>query len=114
MGDWKRGIPSAVERIRRQAPDRAASAVLDTWGPPESTRVPPVVDVKSIRKRLGMSQLRFAAEFGFSASTVRNWEQGIVHPPASARAFLTVIDREPDLVRRALSRSTGAAPRTRS
>ena len=65
--------------------------------------VPAHVDVKATRKRLGLSQARFAAEFGFALDAVRNWEQGRRQPDAAARAFLMVIDREPDAVRRALS-----------
>lgn len=44
-----------------------------------------------------------AARFGFSLDALRNWEQGRRQPDLSARAFLTVIEREPDAVRRALS-----------
>lgn len=65
--------------------------------------VPEHVDVKAIRGRLGLSQARFAARFGFALDAVRNWEQGRRQPDVAARAFLMVIDREPDAVRRALS-----------
>jgi len=34
------------------------------------------VDITSLRDKLGLSQARFAALFGLSARTVRNWEQG--------------------------------------
>jgi putative transcriptional regulator len=49
-----------------------------------------------------MSQSQFAAYFGVSVRTVQEWEQGRAVPSGAARAFLTVIDREPDAVRRAL------------
>ena len=49
-----------------------------------------------------MSQSQFAAYFGVSVRTVQEWEQGRVVPSGAARAFLTVIDREPEAVRRAL------------
>lgn len=65
--------------------------------------VPQHVDVKIIRKRLGLSQAKFAARFGFALDAVRNWEQGRRQPDLAARAFLRVIEREPDAVRRALS-----------
>lgn len=64
--------------------------------------VPERVDVKAIRTKLGMSQLEFAANFGFSIYTVRHWEQGNRDPEGPARAYLHVIDREPRAVRRAL------------
>ena len=60
------------------------------------------VDVASLRKRLGLSQDKFAAIFGISAKTLRNWEQGIRHPEGPARVLLQVIDVEPELVMRAL------------
>jgi len=36
--------------------------------------VPDQLDVKAIRQRLDMSQNEFAQRFGFSPSTLRNWE----------------------------------------
>jgi putative transcriptional regulator len=60
------------------------------------------VDVAALRKRLGLSQVRFAATFGFSPKTVRNWEQGLRHPEGPARILLQVIEREPEAVMRAL------------
>ena len=65
--------------------------------------VPFEVDVKAIRRKLGMTQAEFARSFGFGLDAVQNWEQGRRRPEGAARAFLKVIDREPDAVRRALA-----------
>jgi putative transcriptional regulator len=65
--------------------------------------VPAEVDVKAIRRKLGMTQAEFAAAFGFGLDALQNWEQGRRRPEGAARAFLKVIDREPDAVRRALA-----------
>jgi putative transcriptional regulator len=65
--------------------------------------VPDEVDVRAIRKKLGLSQAQFAASFGFGLDAVQNWEQGRRRPEGAARAFLKVIEREPDAVRRALA-----------
>lgn len=65
--------------------------------------VPAEIDVKAIRRRTGLSQARFAAQFGFSVDAVRNWEQGRRQPDVAARAFLMVIEQEPDTVRRVLA-----------
>ncbi|MGH6952376.1 MAG: helix-turn-helix domain-containing protein [Vitreimonas sp.] len=65
--------------------------------------VPATVDVKAIRARLGLSQTAFARRFGFSLDSVQNWERGRRTPEGPARILLTVIDREPDAVARALS-----------
>ena len=48
-----------------------------------------------------MTQDRFASRFGISTATLRNWEQGRRRPEGPARALLTIIDREPEAVRRA-------------
>jgi putative transcriptional regulator len=63
----------------------------------------PEVDVRTLRAKLGLSQSRFAAMFRVSVATVRNWEQGRRRPEGPARVLLTVLDREPDAVRRALA-----------
>jgi putative transcriptional regulator len=65
--------------------------------------VPDEVDVAAIRRRLGLSQGEFAAQFGFTLDAVQNWEQGRRRPDGAARAFLRVIEREPDAVQRALA-----------
>jgi putative transcriptional regulator len=64
--------------------------------------IPEEIDAARIRKKIKMSQSQFAAYFGVSVRTVQEWEQGRVVPSGAARAFLTVIDREPEAVRRAL------------
>ena len=65
--------------------------------------IPDNVDVKAIRRHLGMSQARFAVAYGFPVATIRSWEQGRRHPDVAARAFLTVLAREPEAVERALA-----------
>jgi putative transcriptional regulator len=59
--------------------------------------------VKAVRKRLGMTQPEFAARFGIPVGTLRDWEQKRRRPEGPARVLLTVIDREPEAVKRALS-----------
>ena len=65
--------------------------------------VPADVNVKAIRRRLGMSQSQFARRFGFSLGTLQNWERGHRRPEGAARALLKVIDKRPDAVFEALS-----------
>lgn len=64
--------------------------------------IPPEIDVKAIRGRLGMTQQEFAVSFGFSVNTVRHWEQGRRVPEGPTRAYLMVIAREPKAVQKAL------------
>ena len=68
--------------------------------------VPTEVDVKSIRKRLNMTQASFSDAFGFSLDAVKHWEGGRRTPEASARAFLTVIAKDPAAVMKALYEPT--------
>jgi DNA-binding transcriptional regulator YiaG len=63
---------------------------------------PEHVDVRAIRSKMNLSQSEFAARFGFTPSAVRQWEQGRRYPHGPARVLLTIIDREPNAVRRAL------------
>src|SRR5271168_1290200 len=76
--------------------------------------LPAEIDVKSIRERLKMTQSRFSATFGFSLDAVKHWEGGRRTPEASARAFLTVIARNPHAVISALHPKHAPAPTTYS
>ena len=64
--------------------------------------IPEEVNVKKIREDLGMSQSEFAEHFGFSVRTLQEWEQGRSMPRGVARNFLIVLQREPEMVRKAL------------
>ncbi len=64
--------------------------------------LPEVVDVKEIRGHLHMTQSKFSDCFGFSLDAVKHWEGGRRKPEASARAFLTVIAKNPEMVIAAL------------
>ena len=64
--------------------------------------IPPEIDVRAIRGRLGLTQQQFAVRFGFNINTLRHWEQGRRVPEGPTRAYLIVIDREPEAVQKAL------------
>ena len=64
--------------------------------------IPPEIDIKAIRGRLGMTQREFANRFDFNINTLRHWEQGRRVPEGPTRAYLMVIDREPAAVQKAL------------
>lgn len=68
--------------------------------------IPEKIDVSAIREELDMSQEVFAANFGLKKRTVEKWEQSQRKPTDAARAYLTVIARNPHAVRAALSAST--------
>ncbi len=65
--------------------------------------IPNEVNVRAIRERTGLTQEEFARRFGFSHRSLEQWEQGRRQPEGAARAYLTVIDRAPKAVERALA-----------
>jgi putative transcriptional regulator len=60
--------------------------------------IPKNVDVKAIRKQLGMTQHQFAATFGFAERTLKSWEAGERQPESYARVLLKVIEKNPAAV----------------
>ncbi len=94
-------MSKAAESILRGAREALAYAQGERDG--FVAHVPEQVDVKAVRRKVGLSQAKFATQFGFSIDAVRNWEQGRRQPDVAARAFLMVIEHEPDAVRRALT-----------
>src|SRR4029077_3789213 len=67
------------------------------------TRMRRTPQARIIRRALGLSQEDFAARYHIPIGTLRDWEQGRVEPDQAARAYLTVIARDPEAVRKALS-----------
>lgn len=82
---------------------KEASAIAKGEAAAPRAYVPGTVDVAAIRKRLNLTQADFAASFGVSLATLRDWEQGRRSPEGPARVLLTVIDREPEAVKRAVA-----------
>jgi len=60
------------------------------------------IDVRKLRLDLGMSQPKFAENFGFNLATLRAWEQGRYRPDGAARVLLMVISHNPDVVKSVL------------
>lgn len=56
----------------------------------------------ALRKRMKLSRQKFADRFGLDARALQDWEQGRRVPDRAARVLLTVIDREPEAVVRAI------------
>ena len=58
--------------------------------------------VRLARQALGLSQKDFAARFHINLRRLQDWEQGRVAPDSAMSAYLTLIEREPETVRRIL------------
>jgi putative transcriptional regulator len=59
--------------------------------------------VRTVRRRLRLSQTEFAARFHLPVGTLRDWEPDRRQPDAPTLAYLRAIAREPDLVAKALT-----------
>lgn len=57
---------------------------------------------KTLRRALNLTQQEFAVRYHIPLGTLRDWEQGRTEPDQPARAYLTVIARDPEGVLRAL------------
>lgn len=58
--------------------------------------------IRKLRHRLGMSQQEFADVFGIPANSIRQYEIGRYMPPPAVRAYLKVIEAEPEMVKRVM------------
>jgi putative transcriptional regulator len=83
-----------------------AAALADLDNPPitpeRQARLKRVPQVKVMRRALGLTQEEFSTRFRIPLGTLRDWEQGKSEPDQAARAYLTVIARDPEAVRKAL------------
>jgi putative transcriptional regulator len=62
----------------------------------------------SVREKLGLTQAEFSSVTKIPKGTIRNWEQHRTKPDATARALLTILNREP---KRAVAALAAAATR---
>ena len=69
----------------------------------ELAKVSSAGQVRRVRGRIGLSQAAFAKAFRINAARLRDLEQGRTRADSALLAYLTVIEKEPDAVRRALA-----------
>lgn len=63
------------------------------------------IDVREIRKKLGVTRAEFCEKFGLKIRTVEKWEQNKNKIDSTARAFLTAIANSPKAIEEALMTS---------
>ncbi len=101
-------VEAAGGRVDRAKLDTTTEAeirqqmVADGEPPDEEPTFERAVLPQEIRKRLGMTQVEFAALLRVPVATLRNWEQDRFVMEPAARALLRVVDREPEAALRAL------------
>jgi putative transcriptional regulator len=98
--DWSRFDAMTPEQSHASALDDPDAQPLTEEDFARMKRTP---QVKIMRRALGLSQEDFSVKFHMPLGTLRDWEQGRKEPDAAARAYLTVIGREPEAVGRAFS-----------
>lgn len=96
-------MSKAGSRILQGAREALAYAKGEADESQYGIHIPKAIDVREIRKRQGLTQQAFAERYGFSVGRVKDWEQGRSPVDAPSRILLTVIDKEPDAVVRALA-----------
>lgn len=106
--------PVSVEPIPpKTEAEIEAGAASDIENPPitpeRRLRLRRVPRVKTLRRALGLTQEEFAKRYDIPIGTLRDWEQGRTEPDQPARAYLTVIARDPEGVRRALESRPGTS-----
>lgn len=85
-----------IEKAARSDPDAQPLTEEDF------RRMRKVPRVKIIRRALHLTQEEFAARYQIPIGTLRDWEQGRTEPDQPARAYLKIIARDPDGVRKML------------
>jgi putative transcriptional regulator len=82
------------------------AAEADADNPPlsdiELSKVRSARVVRQARLRSGLSQAAFAKTYRINVARLRDLEQGRTQADSALLAYLTVIEREPETVRRAL------------
>jgi len=97
--DWKRLRAMTEEEVQAAAlADPDAQPLTET----DFARMKRVPRIKTLRRALRLTQEEFAARYRIPLGTLRDWEQGRCEPDQPARAYLTVIARDPEGVMRAL------------
>ena len=99
--DWARLEAMTDEEALQNALDDPDSQPLT---PELRSRLRRVPNPKAIRLAMGLSQEAFARRFEIAVGTLRDWEQGAHIPDSTAKAYLRVIEADPDAVVQALAR----------
>jgi putative transcriptional regulator len=103
-------VPKKRPTVGARIVEGLEQAIAWTRGENEDVRVTlvqvPEVDVREVRRKMGLSQSQFATKFGFPPATLRNWEQGRARPDAPTRVLLAVIARHPEAVEDVLRKAS--------
>lgn len=77
--------------------------------PADKRQTPFSERVQNLRKRLGLTQAGFEAEFGVPVATIRNWEQGRRrNVGAAAELLISMIEEDPQGMAKAAKAATAS------
>jgi len=79
----------------------AAKNAANRLTPPTET-LPPLLEARDIRRKLGLTQQQFAKELGVPPATVRGWERDETPADPVLQSLLRILDRIPEPALRAL------------
>lgn len=87
-----------IERMIDEDPDLA----------PRIEDLVPLLEVRDIRRKLGLTPPQFAKKLGVPVETVRAWERQFTPADPVLQALLRILDRMPKSALRALNRTRKA------
>ncbi len=104
--DWSRLDAMTDEQVHAAA---LSDPDAQPWTNQELAHVMLLSRAAVIRHALGMSHEEFAPRYRIPLAMLDDWDTGRSVPDAAATAYHTVIDREPEMVGRALHSASGRA-----
>ena len=110
MDDNKRlftneGAPMPFKESQSLTDEEAEKAALsdpDNLPLKKGDAVKTLSRIRTLRRVLKLTQKEFSLYYQIPIGTLRDWEQGRCEPDAPSRAYLTVIAKDPEGVKRAL------------
>jgi putative transcriptional regulator len=97
--DWSEADSMTEEEILAAALSDPDAQPLT---PDDFKRMKRVPRTKTLRRALKLTQEEFSARYRIPLGTLRDWEQGASEPDTTARAYLTIIAKDPEFVAKAL------------
>jgi len=89
-----------IERMIDEDPDLA----------PRTETLVPILEAREVRKKLGLSQQKFAKNLGVPLKPVKAWDQDFGPYDPVVQALLRILDRIPEPVLRALNEFSKLSP----
>lgn len=103
LSEAARAAPATTDWRRIDATTDADIIRRIAVNPDAAPDMAPEIDVRAIRRAMGMTQAQFAAAYEFSVRTIQEWERGAKRPSGPARTLLRAIRSDPEGLRKAIA-----------